>query len=1320
MPIDLLKDRPEGPVNLLAERATSPYETILNISPEPDKEFNKIGQAIADSEKFKMLPSEAYDLQDEIKKSGYSSQMDRTFQGTAGRGLIHGIAGLMESVSETTAMTGRMLREGNHPLRGKLGMWLMDTLGKELVKTGVVASDFYSDIMEEHEIPEDLRGNIIDNHELLSDVNWWIYNLADASPSLAASVIPGIGTSKYIQWAGKSFKWSPEIVKRLSYLGGMIAGGLAGGTLEGAGAYKEAKKRGMSEQEARASHLKMTISSAVLNALSVGKILKGSRSGFARKSLNYLTSGTVEGFTELAEEPIQEFILGGDWENIKKATREGINVLPISFVLGTGASVATDKELGKKLAEPLKGEAGAIFPEGEKPKTFEESLKAKAKELGIKDHIGEKEDINAIQRDTFGDMVKSGKVDEAVTHAVEGVEKYDKQTINDAIVAEEVKQVAEAKKEDRDAVRANFKELKAKFSEAMEVEPGKVAPELEKELDTALDEVMSGQKEIEDIEIVTEEPVKKTDKGVKKRIRELTGQVKEDKFVKEYDALLGGMNKAVKAGREAYRSGKKEAIAKSKIELKTKIQAVQEKAQEKIAKIKTEKQIIQGRRQKIRSIRDTLMMTDAQLKKIGKKDIRLMSNFEFKQYADQIYEKAIQLQETSKAKAEVDDLINRMEFKGYDNLIKVYGLPSISKMSEGELNEFHDTLSQYEKSDVFLSPARLEAIERTDLRGSKTWREVKEHLAKAAGVPIKEIETIDISQFDMFKGDAALSEKDPFFNLIVSMMTGKMLQAKAKFIDIEKQANELAKKSNKSRGLTLKEKLIPQDKQIQTYIESESDNKIALSEDMTPEQIEYAHYMQRTFKNVYEQMLQDQVINNSRFTDDNYYAHIRRGFVETLADGGLKEAFGNMLRQEAEDKMKFGIIDDTGQILAYEKFFSHIMYRSGNMVATANVTKSFKAYMQAYFKKQALDEIIVLIDMYAQAVSPTTKTRKGLPYDPAIKEFINKWINTKKGRKISFNSVIPQGGKIDILLRGGKALTTMLHLGLNIPVQMAAPAGEQSATFVNIGAKRYALALKRYSSKQGQSIVEKYENFIGKSLWEEMALPDKEASERLYDVLFGLFSISYREANKMHLLSALTESEFKSGEISTEKLSDIKLEMARYRHVQGMESIVGATSLGKAGTQYKSWALPILGRTARNLIATAKGIKGGKSLSSKEAQEVYRGILTTVTLLTIYSSIDEKDDKSFLGQIKAKIMRETLTFAQGVSPDVWARTPVLMAFIDRLGKNIMMIIKMERYKRTGELKGLKALQKQFTPVAAKHVLKEEKTTKRKWKSSITQ
>ncbi len=790
---------------------------------------------------------------------------------------------------------------------------------------------------------------------------------------------------------------------------------------------------------------------------------------------------------------------------------------------------------------------------------------------------------------------------------------------------------------------------------------------------------------------LTAENRPKPARGLKTFIRKKTGQVKpKDKMVTEYDALVEVFRKEAKIARQAFASGKKGELEKSKQKMRWLIK----------------------RRKSLKNVRDYFKLTDAEFMSVtNRRNPALMDNYEYKRFLSDIEQKAIELAENRQAKIELMMLIESNRLKKVDNYRQAMQFPTIDKMTTEQLREFAKLLEPFQEDDIFLTKRELETVDRTDLKGIKTIREALERLAKEAGVDVEELNKVKVAALDHFRYDAALRERDPFFDVLVTRMTEAKLGAALRSHDIESKVYELAKKAYKSRERGIFARMIPQDDLIMAFLEAPADRKVAIAEQMTPEEINYAHFIQQYFSESLDYLIATKSLERGR---ENYFVHIRRSFLENLKDGGLKKAFSELFKTYQQDQIVFNILDDdTGNILPLEKFFQFSLQRTGTMEPTRNVTKAFLVYMHTFEKKKMFDAIIPKLDIYAQALTPIKYTPLGLEIDRSLKTFVNKWINNKKGRRISFDSVIRQGGPLDVGIRALRTFTTMLDLGLSPIIQGTSLLGEQVTNAEMLGTRGMAIGTARIKTDKGKRIVAKYEAFVGRSAWEDFTAPGKEVTERLSDMLFAGFHFSTVLANKQFLLASLSEEEWKNEEISTERLAEMQLDMGRFRVVSGTGSLVGSTSVGDAAMQYKKWAVPV----ARTLIADGKtlmgNIKDGKPLDNRAKKELIRfayltgAVFIAGAMAGADDTDDDTDDESYIGKLKARAYREAMTLTQGINPLIFVGVPRTWTWVKDTVKALKDLVILEEYKTKEGLKGVNELERQFTPGVVRSLPKDE-------------
>lgn len=773
--------------------------------------------------------------------------------------------------------------------------------------------------------------------------------------------------------------------------------------------------------------------------------------------------------------------------------------------------------------------------------------------------------------------------------------------------------------------------------------------------------------------------------------------------IKEIKSLAEQARKAKEAGdtKTAFHIRKKlvEMVGRAKSEAASTLVATM-----------TEKEKSKRRRQSISTIRDYFGLTDNDLKKISRKDVRLMSDYEFKRFKDDIQKRALEFSDTRQAKLELLNTIHQLNLQKVDNFREALELPAIKDMTIQQLRDFDELISQFHEGDTFLNKRQLETADRTFLDGIRTWREAKERLAAESGVPIEELDKIKTGLADSWRWDNALYEANPFYRVLVTRVNASLLDAELKAHQIENEVFALAKRAQNSVKRSVLQRAIPGDQQIFDYLEAKKDDKQALAKQMTPEQLDLAHYMQEYFSQALSYLIETKSLTRGR---ENYFVHMRRSLLESIKDDGLIVGIKEIFKNYEMDEMAFNILDDnTGNILPLEKFFQFSLRRSGEMTPTKNIVKAFTMYANTFEKKVALDGIVPAMSIYAQALTPTIYTPRGLEIDQSIKKFVNKYINSKKGRKISYDSVVKQGGPLDLILSSTRMFVSMLKLGFSPIAQTAAPIGEQSANLIMMGVANQAKGTARMRTKKGKRIMNKYEGVVGRSLVETITAPGLEVTDRITSMMFAGFHAGSRIANAQYLLGMMTDKEFESETVSTKRLAEMQLEKGRFRAVPGAESLVGATSPGKIGTQFKSWAIPVLRTTAKDLVKFAKDLKNkklGEAFSTKESAELLRMVAITGSVLAIWGIYQaDEDDDSLLNKMINRLLNEASLIYSAFDIRWMVASPVSAKWVRDLIGILDDFIKLAEYEDGTGLRGPRKLVRHFTPGVVKSFQKRKK------------
>jgi len=719
------------------------------------------------------------------------------------------------------------------------------------------------------------------------------------------------------------------------------------------------------------------------------------------------------------------------------------------------------------------------------------------------------------------------------------------------------------------------------------------------------------------------------------------------------------------------------------------------------------------RRQAFRALRERYLLTDSELAQIRRgKDLSIMSSGEFERFMIRAEELASEIAEKSAARIELEDTIQNRELRRWENIRDLLKLPpSFADMTAREIRTLNEVLSKYKTGDEFLPVRMMETLPNTRLREVRTIREVMEILAKETDLSVEEVSKLKPTEFHRYMGDHALSRQHPFYSQLVFMKNKAFLEANARIIQLSDEADRLIKEARKSKPRGISDRLVPADKNIVKWLESSRDERAILEKNMTSAEIRASQWMDDIFKNYYEYLVKKHAEKKFSRFEDQYFPHVRRGFLEAWKEDGILKAFKEMRDKFKQDQKYLNILDErTKEILPYEKWIGFTQFRTDELVPTVNAHRAFESYVTALERGRHLDALIPEVMAYVHALSPRQLSPRGIELDTSLKRFVKEWVNANKGRVP--RGFFEPGGKMDWTLRSSVALTRILDLGFNFTTQLAAPVGEQIMNLTMLKPKAYAEAIRRRNTAQGRAIIRKYQNFTGRTFFDEMSKAANNAGDRLMGGMFAIFSGAVKSGNNIFLLGKMTPEEFASGAISTDRLARLMVEMNKYRAVKGVESIMGRTGEAEAFKQYKNWAIPAVRATATNAHDLYQLIKnkGAKAaLTSDAGKELFYsvglGTAIAVGAYGYFTELGEKKDRSFVENVQYKAMRDALSIFGAFDLTLWSEIRIASFFKD-LSEALKASVLMEKYKTTGELKGPAQLQRTLTPSIVKQVVQD--------------
>ena len=719
---------------------------------------------------------------------------------------------------------------------------------------------------------------------------------------------------------------------------------------------------------------------------------------------------------------------------------------------------------------------------------------------------------------------------------------------------------------------------------------------------------------------------------------------------------------------------------------------------------------LKDRRSQIRAIKHAFNLTDAQMRKVrGNKDPRFMDDANYQAWFKELEAKAIQEQRMQEERVIINAIIKGKDLQKTDNLRVALKLPPIKNMTLEQLFQFDEVLSQYKHGDTFLGPRMIQTIVNTDIGPVKTVREIRESLAQQVGVSNLELTNVAGKWGDRFLYDPALAEENPLYKYMVMEWTGKKIEVDQNLLTLKKKLDELAFAARRSRKKKISDRLVPQDKLVFDYLETPIEEKGLAKQRMTPAEIEFAEFVEGLFKGYRNILLEKGTLKRYR---KNYITHTTRSFFERWKDDGFIRAIGTYWESLTEQRVDFDAIGETGEVLGLEKFFKFALQREGGLAPSKNVARAVMTYARAFEKKQALDQMIPKVDAYTFSLQRSTniKDPTGLNVDGRLQQFVRQWLNNKKGRRVQF--VVSQGGKMDARLRALKLFISVKDLGFNVITGAASLGGNVIANYVGLTTRAYATGIKRALSKRGKALALKHNGVIGEPVFENIISASNDVGDTFLAGAFGILQdLAYR-ARRQFLLGSLTKDEWRTGEISAKRLTEIRLEMGKFHPLDEISSVIGSTPEAQLVTMYKSWAVPFLMTARTNAKKTIKAFKEAetltgkaKTLKTKEAQQLAKLTVGGLGVYTFFHTIfedDNADDDSFVAKLKRRFVRETASSLSALNPNTWLSIRPL-DFVQDIAEGIELLVKLERYKTSGsdfeegDLKGLKKIQRELTP-----------------------
>lgn len=712
---------------------------------------------------------------------------------------------------------------------------------------------------------------------------------------------------------------------------------------------------------------------------------------------------------------------------------------------------------------------------------------------------------------------------------------------------------------------------------------------------------------------------------------------------------------------------------------------------------KEQMKMIHHRSRVIRDIQDQFAIGDKRAKDIiggfGRQKIHLMTEQQFNDFTIEFYNRAEVLGNQLSAQDEIKALIAENQFGKWENLQRVMNLPSVEKMTEQQAKSFVEVLSAYQFGDVFLTKRELETIHRTSWGEIKTERELLNKMEENMGIGRESLKTLTARNVSDVTPWIRLARKHPFFNWLVGKRVEADIQATREYTEIEQETNKLANAAIGSRRklMGIKERivdvLVPTQPVIRGFLESSNKEEYEKKNNMTPEELKYAYYIIYQNWNFYEYLKQ---FGTKEI--DNYIVHSRRNFFEALKDEGLVSAFREVITSQKEDQVALGILyNETGNVLAFDKFFGSMLHRTGRLVPSENVTRVFLEYARAMSKKRALDRFIPEAMIAVQAHKAVVgTTEKGLTKDPTLDRFVKEFLNDAKGRKIKW--ITKQGSAADIALRSGVAWVAIKYLGGNLASAIGNLFGDFTAIFWELNIREQARGVARsiLHPLQAHDINKQFRYFTGRNPIVELFDPKYHLPARLKNSLMVFMGLGAFQSNKFFLRAKMTDEEFKTGVIEDKRLTEIANSLSRVKPNQFyVKSLAGNTTVGNATFQFGTWAIAITNTVLSDGQEVVKMLVNRdvkKALTSREAQKVLKFTIMAGMLLWLTSLVDvDDDDYTLWGRTIRSIRNNLNTLVQALqfTTDI-TNYGLIIKEIILWGTALKQVFTQEQYKTDGK------------------------------------
>jgi hypothetical protein len=397
-----------------------------------------------------------------------------------------------------------------------------------------------------------------------------------------------------------------------------------------------------------------------------------------------------------------------------------------------------------------------------------------------------------------------------------------------------------------------------------------------------------------------------------------------------------------------------------------------------------------------------------------------------------------------------------------------------------------------------------------------------------------------------------LKEGHPVVEKLINKSRDLISHAEEEVMRRDEQLNEMLKKAERSRKLSLKEnikrKIAPQNKEIFKALSG-------LPVNLTPEERAVVAYL----KNFFAMVKRELGLEKYR---KNYVTHLGQPLSEKILTKGILGAIRQILREQHETNIPTDIMLELDNIIGSEKFFRFALERKGGIDPTTNLRKIIHEYSQLFETKVALDQILPTGD---------TIMRNLLTGKNAM--WLKKFMQNLKGRGLDHEL---RTGKAAPLIKIADTIVNMGYVWLlSFNFWSAAKnivAGETNSLIYQ-DIISYLTGKQRLFSNPKRVYELAKEHGILEGTYADYAQMGLSKLKELTNLAMAGQQLGEYEIRGSMFAGELTEKEWETGKISKESLNKIKDKVAI---TQGIFSRVDSplrmqTWYGRAIMQMNRW-----------------------------------------------------------------------------------------------------------------------------------------------------